>query len=214
MHAMSRLVCCLIALFFALGLTGCSTVGFENRFGTPVDDETLARFDGVWEFEEGKPILFASRENGWFELVGLEQDVPVKEKGGGPEPGPDDPPKPSVRIEGTVFIQVREFEGHYYAWLIDPEDEEDEGYMLVRISSGFGAELGEGGVLLVWLMNVDRFEQAIGAGELEGTVKGEEGKTVSVTSKQAALERFVVKTPLHEWVVLEEPFIVRRISKR
>lgn len=202
---------CLVLLFAAFGLTGCRAAYFEHRFGTPVDDQTLSRFDGVWELgDDSNVFLMASRGSGWIEIVNLQQ--PGKGKDSGGAVSPDTPPEPSVKIDKAHFMQIRAFDGQYYAWGVN-EDEDRMVYTPVKIASRGGRDLGAGDLLLAWPVNVNRFEQAVTDGELAGKVKDDDAKNIVVSAQRPALERFVTGTPLHEWIVLKEPVVMKRLSR-
>lgn len=215
-----RIVCliaCLMLSLSVVGLTGCRSASFEHRFGTPVDEQTLSRFDGVWEVgDDSNLFLMASRGSGWIEFVNLKQPGEGKRDGkakdGGEPVGLDAPPEPSVKLDKAHFMQIREFDGQYYAWVASG-NEEPMRYVPVKIASRGGRELGAGDLLLAWPVNVNRFEQAVTSGELAGRVKKDDAKNVVVSSKRPALERFVADTPLHEWIVLEEPVVMKRLSR-
>lgn len=214
MRTGDRLTCLIISVF-ALCLPGCSTVSFEHRFGTPVDDETLARFDGVWEVgDDSNVVMFVSRGSGWIEMIGFKQLSKGEGKGGGDAVGPDKPPKSSVRLDQPVFVQIREFDDSYYAWFADTENAGRTVYIPVKIASPGGRDLADDELLLAWAPNVDRFEKSAENGELAGTVKGYNGKTIFISSKPADLERFVIKAELHEWIVLDEPVVIKRLTRQ
>jgi len=210
---------CLMLLLMALGLTGCRAAYFEHRFGTPVEDQMLSRLDGVWELGGDNDLfLMASRGSGWIEIVHLKK--PGEGKGDGQGKGnnnggadsADTPPEPAIKLDKSHFMQIREFDGQYYAWLVN-EDEDRTVYTPVKIASRGGRDLGDGDLLLAWPVNVSRFEQAVTRGELAGRVKDDDAKNVVVSSKPPALERFVTDTPLHEWLVLDKPVVLKRLSR-
>jgi len=208
---------CLMLLLTAVGLTGCRAAHFEHRFGTPVEDQTLSRFDGVWEIgDDSNTLILASRGSGWIEIVHLKQPGEGKGDGKGKNSGgadsPDTPPEPSIKLDKSHFMQIREFDGQYYAWGVN-EDEGRTVYSPVKIASRGGRDLGAGDFLLAWPVNVNRFEQAVTSGELAGKVKDDDAKNVVVSSKPPALERFVTDTPLHEWIVLDKPVVMKRLSR-
>ena len=198
---MSPRFLCALAILGSLLLAGCFPES-TNPLSTPATSTVDPRLEGVYVAHREKPddalsvwhlhyrgektAAGASAVSPWLEILNI------------------DHPR-NRALEGTAYrVLTTHFGAHDYMSILELGNVTSPENGLVKPSAGGGGrqqywiaryEIGETGVLRVWMMNTKSVEEAIKAGKIRGLVKPhKEGDDVLLTDSTEDLAKFVTKS--------------------
>lgn len=177
-------------LCLALLPIGCSQVYIREPVATTTSEELREDLEGAWILDDS--VLHIA-----FDAKGIGETAMIERS---------EEDETFRLVPGEIAAVERD--DRYFLSFRRADEEEEEADPIYYWSEYRPTE--ESDLLVVWYVDVDRFEEAVAADELQGAIeRGKHSVTVKIESETEQILQFLEETP--EAIATREPIVLKRV---